>query len=193
MRRSFLLAPFSAIILVGSAFGWATETKGNEHFSALNYDSWKGIMPIVNDKTRVYHTWANGNEHFYYKGTTKELNAALARFAKVEARNRFVVLRPGPSAQVSFDKTPIAFNWEMHILGGLASTRASDKTDDLYWYREPVLTVYVGGDIDLAKLEIPKGVTLRAAPVKGEESTDNKAARQRIAEFLQSLKKKEQR
>ena len=193
MRRSYLLAPILAVVLVCNALGWSAETKGNEPFSELNYGSWKGIMPMVNDKARVYHTWANGNEHFYYKGTTRELNAALAQFAKTEARNRFVVLRPGPGLQDSFDKTPIAFNWEVHILGGIASTRASDKTDDLYWYREPVLTVYVGGDIDLAKIEVPKGLTLRAVPDKDRNSKDDKVARQRIDEFLKSQIKKDRK
>ncbi|HEV3145950.1 MAG TPA: hypothetical protein VGZ47_18840 [Gemmataceae bacterium] len=193
MYRSCLLAPLLAIVLVGNALGWATETKGNEPFSERNYDGWKGIMPVVNDKARVYHNWANGNEHFFYKGTTKELNAALTQFARVEARNRFVVLRPGPGTQKSFDKSSIPFNWELHLLGGIASTRASDKTDDLYWYREPVLTVYVGGDIDLAKIEIPKGVTLRTAPVKGDESTQDKATRQRIADLIDAWKNKDHR
>ncbi|HEV3145003.1 MAG TPA: hypothetical protein VGZ47_14020 [Gemmataceae bacterium] len=193
MRRSYLLASVLSVVLVGNALGLATETKGNEPFSELNYDRWKGIMPIVNDKARVYHTWANGNEHFFYKGTTKELNTALGQFAKIEAKNRFVILRPGPGAQASFDKTPIPFNWEMHLLGGLASTRANDRTDDLYWYREPVLTVYVGGDIDLSKIEVPKGVTLRAAPVKGEDSTKNAAAQQRIVEFVDAWRDKQRK
>ena len=38
-----------------------------------------------------------------------------------------------------------------------------DKGDQV-WNKDPRLTIYVGGDIDLAKLEIPKGVTLLDVP-----------------------------
>ena len=57
------------------AFALATDEVGNKPLSELNYTEWKGIMPLVNDKARVYQVWVNGNEHFYFKGTTKPLNA----------------------------------------------------------------------------------------------------------------------
>jgi len=167
--------------------------KGNEPLSEKNYSEWQGIMPVVNDKARVYQSWANGNEDLYYKSTTKELNAALAQFAQVEAQHHVVVLRPGPAERRSFDKTAISYNWELHILGGLARRLANDNVEDLEWPKDPVLTVSIGGDIDLEKLEIPEGVTLRAAPERGEEKTSSPAGWQRIADFLEARKRQGQK
>ncbi len=166
-------------------FALGDEVKGNKPLNELNYTEWKGIMPIVNDKARVYQVWVNGNESFYYKGATKQLNAALATFAKVEVKNHVVVLRPGPAERGSFhDKTPISFNWELHVIGGIAAKRATDDIEDLEWQKDPVLTIYIGGDIDLDKLEIPKGVTLRAAPGQSDEAKKDDATQQTIAEFV---------
>ena len=167
------------------AFALATEEIGNEPLSEQNYVEWKGIMPIVNDKARVYQVWVNGNENFYFKGTIKPLNAALAAFAKVEVKNHVVVLRPGPvERRASRDKTPIQFNWELHVIGGIAASRATDDIEDLEWQKDPVLTIYIGGDIDLDKLKIPKGVTLRAAPGQSDEAKKDDATQQTIAEFV---------
>ena len=100
MRRLCLIVAIVTTIFgqlsAQKVFALATDEIGNEPLSELNYTKWKGIMPIVNDKARVYQVWVNGNENFYFKGATKPLNAALATFAKVEVKNHVVVLRPGP-------------------------------------------------------------------------------------------------
>jgi hypothetical protein len=193
MRRTFLLAVVAMVSLgpwlAPRAFAFATETIGNVPLSELNYTEWKGIMPLVNDKARVYEEWANGNERLFYKGTTKELNKALAHFAKMGVKYHVVVLRPGPAVQQSFNKTAIPFNWELHVLGGLASRYANDNIDDLDWPKDPVLTIYVGGDIDLSKIEVPKGVTWRSAPGQSEEAKKNEAAQKMISEFMEQRKK----
>jgi hypothetical protein len=193
MRRSWFAAALGTVILshllAQTAFALATEQKGNHPFSELNYTEWKGIMPLVNDPLRIYESWANGNEHLFYKGNTKQLSQALVHFAKVEVKNHVVVLRPGPGTAQSFDRTQFPCNWELHILGGIARTRATDDIEDLYWQKDPVLTVYIGGDIDLEKLEIPKGVTLRGAPGTTEAAMKNTDAQKKIAEFLGAWKK----
>jgi hypothetical protein len=193
MRRVYLVAAL-AMALLGSwlaqqAFALATETKGNAPLSEKNYTEWPGIMPLVNDKARVYQRWVNGNERFFFKGTTKKLNVALAHFARVGVKNHVVVLRPGPAVQQSFDKTAIPYNWDLHVIGGIARSRANDNIEDLEWQKDPVLTIYVGGDIDLSKIEIPKGVTWRGASGLSEEARQNEAARKRIADFLERRNK----
>lgn len=167
------------------ALAIGTEEKGNKPLSELNYAQWKGIMPIVNDKARVYQVWVNGNENLYYKGTTKELNAAVASFAKLEVKNHVMVLRPGPIGQCPFsDKTPIPFDWELHVISGIAMSRATDDIEDLEWQKDPVLTVYIGENIDLNKLEIPAGVTLRSAAGKTDEAKRDQNAIKAINDFI---------
>jgi hypothetical protein len=175
---TLLLAPNLCLAL-------GTEEKGNRPLNELNYTDWQGIMPIVNDTSRVYQVWVNGNEHLCYKGKIGELNAALATFAKVDVKNHVVVLRPGPADRQSFDKTSIPFNWEIHLIGGIAKSRATDDIEDLEWQRDPVLTIYVTEDIDLNKLEVPEGLTLRSAPPLRQDAEMNEDARKEIANFFE--------
>ena len=187
MHRLYsLAAAILGLLIAGKAFGFASEGFGNEPQSELNYTEWKGIMPVVNDKARVYETWANGNERLFYKGTTKELNAALAHFAKVEVKKHIVVLRPAPAMRLSFERKEISYNWELHLIGGLARRHANGQTDDLEWQEDPVLTVYVGGDIDLKTIDIPQGVTVVA---KSEANKGKEEVQKQIAEFLEARKR----
>lgn len=193
MRRLCVIAAIVTVIVgqlfAQKAFALAADEEGNEPLIELNYTAWKGIMPIVNDKARVYHVWVNGNERFYYKGATKQLNVAIAAFAKVEVKNHVVVLRPGPVERRSIGtKARILFNWELKVISGHASQRATDDIEDLEWQKDPVLTVYIGGDIDLDKIEIPEGVTLRAAPGQSKEAKQNQAATKKIEEFVKQRK-----
>ena len=190
MRRfsvfAAIVAMVVALLFAQKGFALGTEEKGNRPLNELNYTDWKGIMPIVNDKSRVYQVWVNGNEYLCYKGKTRELNAALAAFAKVDVKSHVVVLRPGLAERHSFhDKTPIPFNWEIHLIGGIAKSRATDEIEDLEWQRDPVLTIYVTGEIDLDTLEIPEGLTLRTAPPLSQDAKMNEAARKKIATFLE--------
>jgi hypothetical protein len=162
--RCFLLMALAAYVSLGlvpsQARGLGTETIGNEPLSEANYTEWKEIMPVINDKARVYSSWVNGNEHFFYKGTTNELNIALANFAKIEVKTHEVVLRPAPGVAHTFDRKEIPCNWQLHIHGGISKHLLTLDKGDEVWNKDPRLTIYVGGDIDLAKLEVPKGVTL---------------------------------
>lgn len=197
MRRICVVATVVTVILghllTPKAFGMGTETWGNEPLNEKNYTEWKGIMPLVNDKARVYEIWVNGDERFLYKGNTKELNAALANFAKVEVKNHVVVLRAGPGVGHSFHNAEIPYNWELHVVGGIARMRANDNIEDLQWQKDPVLTIYVAGDIDLDQPEIPEKVTLRGAPDKNAEATQNAAGQKKIMEFLEVRKREAQK
>jgi len=63
---------------------------GEEHFgnaalNEANFQDWPGIMPLVNHPSRVYHSWVNGNEHFYYRGDTPALNKDEDDWVKLNA------------------------------------------------------------------------------------------------------------
>jgi hypothetical protein len=179
----FALAPLAhGVIPMG------TEEKGNKPLSPLNYNDWKGIMPIVNDKARVFQTWVNGNEWLFYEGGNEKLNATLVNFSKVEVKNHVVVLRPGPVEHRSFNgKTIVPYNWELHVVGGLAKAKATDDINDLEWQKDPVLTIFIGGEIDLERIKFPEGMTLRAAPGKSEEGKLNTKVNSDIEAFVKKM------
>ena len=152
-----------ALCLPGKAWALATEHVGNAPLNELNYNEWKGIVPLVNHSSRVYQTWCNGNEQFYYRGDTATLNDALKKFAAAKADVHEVLLQPGPGVVHSFDgaKT-IVYNWDLHILGGISRPRldATLPQADQVWSRFPTMDVRIGGDIALDKIEIPRCVSI---------------------------------
>jgi len=161
------------------ALALGEEHFGNAPLNEANYRAFKGVIPLVNHESRAYHTWVNGNEHFYYRGNTSTLNDALRKFAATESEVHEVVLRPAPGIVYSFNKVkPVPFNWCLHIMGGIARALTTLDKAKCVWSEHPVLTVYVGGDIDLDKIVIPDGVTvvelgdLENRCLKGLESTD---------------------
>ena len=148
-----------ALLAVSIASGMGTERFDAAPLNELNYTAWPRVMPVVNDTHRVYQSWVNGNEHFYFAGDTAALNAALTNFANVKADRLTVVLRPGPGRVGSFnDRRSIACDWQLHLLGGISRTMAQDAAVGTTWDPCPTLTVYVGGAIKLDELDIPAGI-----------------------------------
>ena len=118
-------------------------------------------MPVVNDVHRVYHSWVNGNEHFYFAGDTVALNAAIKNFAAIKADRVTIVLHPCPGKANSFNnKQSFAFNWSLHLLGGISRIMAKQDLGSNIWDPSPNLHVYVGDAIKLDQIEISKVVEL---------------------------------
>ncbi len=156
-----LLNLILAIALCGANL-WAlgTEEFGNKPLNENNYGNWPGISPVVNTKARVYSNWVNGNEHFYCVGDTADLNVALKDFAAIETPDRQLVIRPGIGETRTFQGKKVRFDWEVHLMGGISSHITTLHKGDQIWSKSPVLTVYLGDNIDLSQLEIPEGITL---------------------------------
>jgi hypothetical protein len=154
---------FFLIVVVQASDAWALgeESFGNEPLNEANFDAFLGIVPLVNDEQRVYRTWVNGNEHFYYGGSVEQLNAFLRKFAKTPGKVREVILRPGVGVTQTFSRDrKIKFNWNLHLVGGIAASMSKADKGDLVWSPNPTVTVYVDKEMDLDKLRIPEGVTL---------------------------------
>jgi thioredoxin-related protein len=178
------------------AHGWGRELCGNKPLNERNYQQWKSIIPVINHESRLYHTWVNGNEHFYYQCGTKELNDILQKFAAldVDVREvvndilqkytvmgvdvREVVLRPGPKKVMTFQKEEqITYNCLLHIQGGI-SRHKEEGTNVFDKY--PTMTVFVDdSNIVLERIKIPAGVALievadlRSRYLRGLYSTDH--------------------
>jgi len=165
MNMKTFLGVVAVAILVCSiptpARGWGQEHFGNQPLNESNYREWKGFVPVANHSSRVYHTWVNGNEHFYCQGDAAALADCLKHFAALPTPVHEVVLRPGPGTVKSFDgKKTIAFGWEVHLRGGISRGLENLPGGDKIWPKSPRMTIYVDDKLDLAKLEIPAGVAL---------------------------------
>ena len=82
---------------------------------------------VLNDSNRVYHTWCNGNEHFYYQAGVKDLNSFLARVAAVSGIYVTVTLSSDPGETQSFEKKKIVFSWMLNLKTGIAAAACTEK------------------------------------------------------------------
>lgn len=158
---AILFVALLVLCLSGRAWALGEEDFGNSALNEANFQDWPGIMPLVNHPSRVYHSWVNGNEHFFYQGDIAALNDALRKFAASKSEVHEILLRPAPGEVKTFNgvKT-IPYNWNLHIVGGIARHLSTLDQGSKVWSSSPTMTVCVGGGIDLEKIEIPKGVSI---------------------------------
>ena len=158
MFRLIFAAPL-ALLTVSNAWGIGLESFGNRPFTHHNYEDWPNVLPVINDTHRVYHSWVNGNEHFYFAGDTNAMNAALKNSAAIDADGLKIVLRPGPGKSGSFNsEQTFAFDWMVHLRGGIARAMSRRELGSSIWDPSPYLHVYDGQAIKLNEIEIPDGV-----------------------------------
>lgn len=160
-----LLATAVFSVAVPAAFGMATEDVGNDPLLEVNYGQWQGtnIMPVINHTSRVYHTWVNGNEHFYYQGDGKALSDFLTKYAFVWVSPKEIVIRPGPGGTSTFQGNPVRYDWRLHLLTGLVAAHFEARPGSEIELGEinPTLTIFVGsGNFQLKDVHIPAGITL---------------------------------
>jgi hypothetical protein len=163
MRKAptYLTLALLALCPVSKVWALGMEDFGNKPLSEANYKDWQGIMPLLNHPSRVYHWWVNGNEEFYYQGDTTVLNDALQNFAAVKTEVHEVLLQPGPGIAHSFNHTKtIPYNWNLHIVGGISRHLTKLPLGDKIWSKSPTMTVCIGGDIALDRIEIPTGISI---------------------------------
>ena len=143
----------AAFLVVG--LSWAMLGMGEEHFGntplvAQNYTDWPGIVALINDTHRVYYSWVNGNEHFYFWGDAAAANEALSGFAALQLKSHEVVLRPGPGLGTAFDPNHnIGFDWVLHIQGGISKGLTKLDLGDKVWSADPTMIVYISDDLPL--------------------------------------------
>ncbi len=177
-RFHLALAPL-ILASVTTAPGAGEEQVGNTPLAEANYHAWPGLAAVVNDPSRVYYSWVNGNENCYYAGDAGALNRTLAHFNEAKLPVREVVIRPGPDKVRGFDGArEFTVHWHLQIFGGIAAHMTTRDRGDQVWPEHPRLTIYVGGNIDLDEILVPGEVTLvglselSARARRGTGSTD---------------------
>lgn len=130
------LAVLLLLALPVTVLALGTESFGNA--PVANQPDWAvGVVDVANSKARVYSQWVNGNENFFFRGNAQALNEAIAKFVAVKDKVRELVLLPGTGETHTFDRKPIAFDWQLHVPSGIY--KAVAKKD------HAVLTVYING------------------------------------------------
>lgn len=149
----------TAVIFSGIAAGLATEEHGYREGNELNYAEWAdtAILPVLNDSNRVYSTWCNGNEFFYFSGDITSLNTFLKKCAEIKNAHVTLKFKEGKGVAQTFDsKKKIPYIWSVNINTGIAAARAVKKEK-----KAVVLTVYVDNKkIQRKSIQIPEKIML---------------------------------
>ena len=149
MRLSTILSACVCLLIPSTCFAVLTSTVGNKQLSAANYVDWPQLVDAINDPSRVFQVWCNGNEDFSYSGDTATLNRVLKKFARTEAQELTVVLRPGPGHSVTVDGEKKQIDWSIHMIGGIARAMIQHHKLTSVWDMHPTLTIYVTDRLEL--------------------------------------------
>ncbi len=159
MRVTTILIALGA--LNSPAWARGEESFGNSRVSPANYREWPGMARIIDDTHRVYRSWVNGDEHFYFQGDTQALNDSLKAFSAMESPVHEVILRTGHATARTFHGDQVPYDWVLHIAGGIARHGRRDKTGKQVLDNYPTLTVYVNDNtIDLETIRVPANVAV---------------------------------
>jgi hypothetical protein len=170
MKKVFMTVFCMVVVFSGIAAGLATEDYGNKPVNTLNYAEWAntGILPVLNDSNRVYSTWCNGNEFFYFSGDITSLNAFLKKCAEIKNAHVTLEFKKGKGVAKTFSsKKKIPYAWRVNIRTGIAAARAvitENKTVGL--------TVYVDNKtIQRKDIKLPETVVLEEKTEQEENNT----------------------
>ncbi|MBT5017677.1 hypothetical protein OAF98_04680 [Planctomicrobium sp.] len=141
-------------------FAAATSEEGNKPLSAANYTDWPNLVDAINDESRVFQFWVNGNESFHYQGDTATANRVLREFAETNYPGLQVVLLPGPATTMDVLGKKVTTDYRINIMGGIARAAIGRGNLKRVYFLQPTMTIYLTDNIELSSLKIPQNVEL---------------------------------
>lgn len=151
---------------------------GSDSDEPLEIADWpEGAAEIFNIRERVAYwegpPFGGGQYHAECRGDTDTLNAVLAKFAAVECDNKRIVVADGVGRSFWINpndepekRKKARIDWRLMVWGDGNWKRASEMPAGI----NPIdpaekklgppceITIYTGGNIDWAKVKLPKGV-----------------------------------
>ena len=89
------------------------------------------LLTAVNVPERVYWNEVNGNPYFYFRGTPRDLNEAIRKFAAIPAERREIIVLPGRGVTTTFNREQrIDYDWILHVPAGLTYHDDPDLADN---------------------------------------------------------------
>lgn len=155
MKLSFAVG---TVLICSSIYAAATSEEGNSPLSPANYTDWPNLVDAINDKSRVFQTWVNGAENFYYNGNTQAANRVLKEFAETQYPDLQVVLLPGPAPLSEVLGKKVTFDYRIEIMGGIAHAAIERGNLKRIYFLQPTMTIHISEEVELEKLKLPANV-----------------------------------
>lgn len=126
----------------------------NDVIRDKNYVEWPGLVAVLRGPGQFRSYTGAGNEIFFYRGTTAQLNEVLQKFAAVDIPVHDVILLPGPARTETFGFNELSFGWRLDLLReappSATDSEATRGVKPVY----PTLTVYIGDGKPVEPMEI---------------------------------------
>ncbi len=157
-----VLALFSCI---RAGYGLGTEQIGPDSAQphpTTEQSGWPaGMIELLRRDSRIYSSWVNGNENFYFLASSKEVQELVRLFSQMRMRDHQLQIKLGTPKVKTFRGAKFDYSVHLHFLGGIAQFVARrDESPQTY---EPTLTIYVDEGADqswLEQLKLPDNITL---------------------------------
>ncbi len=109
-----------------------------------NYVEWPGLVEVLRGPGQFRSYTGAGNEIFFYRGSSAQLNEVLQKFAAVDIPVHDVILLPGPARTQTLGFNELSFGWRLDLLReappSATESEATRGVKPVY----PTLTVYIG-------------------------------------------------
>jgi hypothetical protein len=159
-----------AVLLISSSYSFGM---GQEHFGPADKDhmSWSpdwpdGTKGLLAHESRVYSTWVNGFERFYYDANPQQVNELLNLFSKLQILDHEVWIESGRQTRNSFQGKPVEYNVFFYIPARRSAPsylNLSDEEDQKDGWTLPTLRIYTHSQGEILKqLELPDNIIVHS-------------------------------
>ena len=152
---------FLVLVVSVSAFALGGEHPANHPIT--QQPSWpEGLADALDSHPRVYGTWVNSVDTWYYRGDTEDVNRFLSRLSKVPSLRAVTVVTPWPGkvAKLGSHGT-FTFDWSVKVAPLRENQRAEQGA-----YAKVEIRVYTGANIDRSKLNVPPWISVFHEPAQ---------------------------
>ncbi len=147
-----------SVVAGAHAYYLGEEQIGPDHPSqpAADQPEWpRGIVDLARQRTRVYSSWVNGNENFYFKVDAEGASTLLDLYAKAHTKDHDLLIDLEKGIAKTFKGMPIPYNIRLHVPSDIFLALKPDETVQM--------TLSLGDNPDLWKhIAIPENVRVKA-------------------------------
>lgn len=176
--RTLFVALVTGLLMIGlasGAFAMAMENDGAA-IQQPNYPT--GLADLLNSQSWVYSYWINSIDRYYYAGDAKAFNKFVLGYSKLGNQPKQELLPNGETIAIHQDPPPLRlvlrdggaktggwdvpkdattpFDWRVEI-NGWSSSYAPGQNQS-----SPILELWTGGKVNLAKVNVPLNVEVIA-------------------------------
>lgn len=168
MKHRLFSVAAALTVLTSAISAFGLEGEHMSGFPLGQHSQWHdGMADMLNCANRVYGFFDNFLDFFFFQGDAGDFNDFIARYAKLEGVSHKLTLVPGRGETTGiFNSGRVAYDWLITM---------SFYLHDGKRHGDASVALWVGGQVELAKVDVPTNVVVKAGG-GGEDITKFVAA-----------------